>query len=84
MLRAPRILVGAISERKTGTACYVIDISNDQTRKKKKKKEKKDFYDYDILVYGGENLKYLISKTNTTTKKEPSNNEHGKVYCCCV
>ena len=38
MLRAPRILVGAISERKTGTACYVIDISNDQTRKNKKKK----------------------------------------------
>lgn len=38
MLRAPRILVGAISERKTGTACYAIDISNDQTRKNKKKK----------------------------------------------
>ena len=30
MLRAPRILVGAISERKTGTACYtVMYISDD-------------------------------------------------------
>lgn len=25
MLRAPRILVGAISDRKTGTACYTVD-----------------------------------------------------------